>query len=83
MYCSVVPAFGSRAARQPEELLDGTGDDVVVVSGVVVGVATEAEAEAEEEADVSGANNATANALNIARTESAGGRWRTERARLS
>ena len=81
MYCSVVPAFDGRADRQPEELLDGTGKDVVVVGGVVVGVAAEADA------DAGGTNGATATptaqALNSASTESVGSLWRAERARLS
>jgi hypothetical protein len=81
MYWRVVPGLGARDARHPEELLEGTDEDVVVVGEVVVGVAAEAEAEAEPA--ISGTHDATANMLTKARAESAGGRSRKGRARLS
>ena len=77
MYTRVVPGFGSRGARHPVELLEGTSEEVVVVGGVVVGVAALAEP------DVSGTSCATPKTLSEARAESAGNRRRKWRARLS
>jgi hypothetical protein len=80
MYRRVVPGFGGREARHPEELLEGTSEEVVVVGGVVVGDAAEAGAEA----DARGTSCDKANPLISARNETAGRRRRrTERARLS
>jgi hypothetical protein len=76
MYTSVVPGFASRGARHPEELLEGTSEDVVVEGVVVVGVAASAEP------DVSGTSCATPATLSEARAESAGNRRRKGRARL-
>jgi hypothetical protein len=81
MYWRVVPGLGARDARHPEELLEGTDEDVVVVGEVVVGVAAAAEP------DSSGTHEptatATATVLTNARAERAGSRSRTGRARLS
>lgn len=77
MYWRVVPGLGAREARHPGELLEGTGEDVVVVGEVVVGVAAEAEP------DSSGTHDATATMLTKARAEIADSRSRKGRARLS
>jgi hypothetical protein len=70
MYWRVVPGLGGRDDGQPEELLEGTREDVVVVGGVGVvgGVAAEAEP------DASGTACKTANTLTKAKAESAGSR---------
>jgi hypothetical protein len=77
MYTSVVPGFGSRAARHPDELLEGTSEDVVVVGGVVVGVAASAEP------DAHGTSCVRPKTLSEARAESADNRRQMGRARLS
>jgi hypothetical protein len=80
MYWRVVPGIGGRGARHPEELLEGTSEEVVVVGGVVVGDAAATEAEP----DARGASCDKAKTLTSARNETAGTRRReTERARLS
>jgi hypothetical protein len=73
----VVPGLGTRDARHPEELLEGTGEDVVVVGAVIDGVAAEAEP------DSSGTHDAAPTMLTKARPESADSRSRKGRARLS
>lgn len=95
MYCNVAPGFGGRATRQPEESLDGTGKDVVVVGEVVVRVAAAAGAgagaDADADADAGENNGATPHApttlnrarLNAASEVSVGSQRRTERAQLS
>jgi hypothetical protein len=73
----VVPGLGTREARHPEELLEGTGEDVVVVGAVIDDVAAEAEP------DSSGTHDTTATMLTKATAESADSRSRKGRARLS
>jgi hypothetical protein len=77
MYWRVVPGLGARDARHPEELLEGTGEDVVVVGPVVVGVAAEAEP------DVSDTHDAAASMLTKVRAEHVPSRSQKGRARLS
>jgi hypothetical protein len=77
MYTRVAPGVGGRGARHPGELLEGTSEDVVVVGGVVVGVA------AETELDTKGTSCPTASKLSEARAESVSNRRRQGRARLS
>jgi hypothetical protein len=81
MYWRVMPGLGARDARHPEELLEGTGEDVVVVGAVVVGVA--AEAETETEPDVSDTHDAAASMLTKVRAERVPSRSQKGRARLS
>jgi hypothetical protein len=79
MYWRVMPGLGARDARHPEELLEGTGEDVVVLGVVVVGVA----AEAETETDVSDTHDAAASVLTKVRAEHVPSRSQKGRARLS
>lgn len=72
-----MPGLGARDARHPEELLEGTGEDVVVVGAVVVGVAAEAET------DVSDTHDAAASMLTKVRAERVPSRSQKGRARLS